>query len=133
VLFRRSDVVSAGALLDLTRYPRMETGSGGSIDAIVDSLNGLIDVTVPARNAEGGTLVVPAHGRISDHAEVVYYRDMITIIRDRVAAMAKKGMTLAQVTAARPTREYDTRYGSTTGTWTTDMFVEAVFRSLGKS
>lgn len=133
VLFRRSDVVSAGALLDLTRYPRIETGSGGSIEAIVDSLNGLIDVTVPARNAEGGTLVIPAHGRISDHAEVVYYRDMITIIRDRVAAMAKKGMTLAQVRAARPTRDYDKRYGSTTGPWTTDMFVDAVFRSLGKS
>jgi cyclase len=129
VLFRKSDVVSAGDLLDLTAYPRIDVEAGGSIDAVVESLNGLIDVTVPAKNAEGGTFVVPGHGRIADHGDVVYYRNMLAIIRDRVAAMRQKGMTLAQITAARPTREYDTRYGKATGPWTTGMFVEAVFLS----
>lgn len=133
VLFRGSDVVSAGDLLDLTGYPRIELAAGGSIDAVVESLNRLIDVTVPGKNAEGGTLVIPGHGRIADHAEVVYYRDMTTIVRDRVRDMIKKGMSLAQVKAARPTRDYDKRYGRTTGSWTTDMFVEAVYRSLSRS
>ena len=132
VLFRKSDVVSAGGLLDLTAYPRMEVEAGGGIQAIVESLNALIDITVPAAHASGGTLVIPGHGRIADHAEVVYYRDMTTIIRDRVQDMLKKGMTLAQVQAARPTRDYDTRYGKTTGPWTTEMFVEAVYQSLKK-
>jgi cyclase len=132
VLFRKSDVVSAGGLLDLTTYPVIDVSAGGSIQAIVDGLNRLIDITVPASHAGGGTLVVPGHGRIADHAEVVYYRDMTTIIRDRVEDMVKKGMTLAQVKAARPSREYDARYGKQTGPWTTDMFVEAVYQSLKK-
>jgi glyoxylase-like metal-dependent hydrolase (beta-lactamase superfamily II) len=130
VLFRKSDVVSAGGLLDLTTYPVIDVAAGGSIQAIVDALNRLIDITVPASHAGGGTLVVPGHGRIADHAEVVYYRDMTTIIRDRVEDMVKKGMTLAQVKAARPSRDYDARYGKQTGPWTTDMFVEAVYQSL---
>lgn len=132
VLFRKSDVVSAGDLLDLTGYPRIDLAAGGSIHAVVESLNALIDVTVPARNAAGGTLVVPGHGRIADHAEVVYYRDMMTIVRDRIQDMIKKGMTLEQVKAARPTRDWDTRYGKETGAWTTSMFVEAVYQSLRK-
>jgi cyclase len=132
VLFRKSDVVSAGDLLDLTRYPVIDVQGGGSIAEFVESLNRLIDITVPAAHAAGGTLVVTGHGRIADHAEVVYYRDMMTIVRDRVQDMIKKGMTAAQVKAARPTRDYDKRYGATTGSWTTDMFVEAVYESLKK-
>ena len=132
VLFRKSDVVSAGDLLDLTGYPRIDLEGGGSLQAIVESLNRLIDITIPSANAAGGTLVVPGHGRISDHAEVVYYRDMTTIIRDRIQDMIKRKMTLAQVKAAGPTRDWDARYGKETGPWTTEMFVEAAYRSLGK-
>ena len=132
VLFRKSDVVSSGDLFDLTGYPMIDTKAGGSIGAEVDALNKLIEFAVPSNNAEGGTRVVPAHGRISDHADVTYYRDMITIVRDRIQDMIKSGMTLAQVKAARPTRDYDARYGKTSGPWTTDMFVEAAYNSLKK-
>ena len=132
VLFRKSDVVSSGDLFDLTGYPMLDLKAGGSISAEVDALNKLIEFAVPSNNAEGGTKVIPAHGRISDHADVVYYRDMITIVRDRITDMIKNGMTLAQVRAARPTRDYDARYGKTTGPWTTDMFVEAAYNSLKK-
>ena len=130
VLFRKSDVVSSGDLFDLTSYPMIDVKAGGGISAEVDALNKIIEFAVPSNNAEGGTRVIPAHGRISDHADVVYYRDMITIIRDRIADMIKNGMTLAQVKTARPTRDYDARYGKTTGPWTTDMFVEAAYNSL---
>jgi glyoxylase-like metal-dependent hydrolase (beta-lactamase superfamily II) len=132
VLFRKSDVLSSGDLFDLSGYPMIDLRSGGSINAEVDALNKLIEFAVPSNNAEGGTKVIPAHGRISDHADVVYYRDMITIVRDRIQDMIKNGMTLAQVKAARPTRDYDARYGKTTGAWTTDMFVEAAYNSLKK-
>lgn len=132
VLFRKSDVVSTGDLFDLTGFPLIDLKAGGSIQAIVESLNRLIDVTVPEANAAGGTLVVPGHGRISDHADVVYYRDMVSIIRDRIQDMIRQKMTLAQVKAARPTREYDARYGKQTGTWTTEMFVEVAYQSLSK-
>jgi glyoxylase-like metal-dependent hydrolase (beta-lactamase superfamily II) len=133
VLFRRSDVVSTGDLFDLTGYPMIDLKAGGSINAEVDALNKLIEFAVPSNNAEGGTKVIPGHGRISDHGDVTYYRDMVTIIRDRIADMIKNGMTLAQVKAARPTRDYDARYGKTSGPWTTDMFVEAAYNSLKKS
>ena len=132
VHFRKSDVISTGDLLDLTRYPLIDLKARGSLQAIVSSLNRLIDLTVPESHGAGGTLVVPGHGRISDHAEVAYYRDMTFIVRDRIEDMIAKGMTLAQVKAARPTRDYDARYGSTTGPWTTDMFVEAAYQSLRK-
>jgi glyoxylase-like metal-dependent hydrolase (beta-lactamase superfamily II) len=132
VLFRKSDVVSAGDLVDLTQYPRIDVESGGSLQAVVDSLNKLIDITVPEANAGGGTLVVPAYGRIADHAEVVYLRDMTAVVRDRLQDMIKRKMTLAQIKAAGPTREYDVRYGRTTGPWTTDMFVEAAYKGLTK-
>jgi glyoxylase-like metal-dependent hydrolase (beta-lactamase superfamily II) len=130
VLFRKSDVVSAGAMLDLTQYPIIEVDGGGSIQTMVDAMNGLIDVVVPEANAAGGTKVIPGHGRIADHAEVVYYRDMLAIVRDRIQDMVKRGMTLDQVKAARPTRDWDARYGKDTGAWTTSMFVEAAYKSV---
>ena len=75
-------------------------------------------------------MIVPGHGRIADEFDLVEYRDMVTIIRDRVQALVKKGMTLEQVKAERPSRDYDARYGAESGAWTTDQFIEAVFTSL---
>ena len=132
VFFRKSDVISVGDLIDLTRYPLIDLKAAGSIQSLVTSLNKLIDLCVPESHGAGGTLVIPGHGRIADHAEVAYYRDMVYIVRDRIQDMISKGMTLAQVKAARPTRDYDARYGTTTGPWTTDMFVEAAYQSLKK-
>lgn len=132
VHFRTSDVVSAGDLVDLTGYPMIDVKAGGSIDAVVESLNRLIDITVPGRKSEGGTLVIPGHGRLADQPDVAYYREMVAIVRDRIKAMVAKGLTVEQVKAARPTLDFDTRYGRTTGPWTTDMFVEAAYASLKK-
>jgi len=73
-------------------------------------------------------MIIPGHGRIGDSADVAYYRDMVTIIRDRIQGMIKKGMTLEQVKAAKPTLDYDTRYD--TREWTKDMFISAVYQSL---
>jgi len=132
VLFRRSDVVAVGPMLDLTRFPVIDVAAGGSIDGFVDALNSLIDVVVPLANSGGGTLVVPGYGRIADHAEVVYYRDMMTIVRDRIRDMIDRDMTFEEVQEAGPTRGYDVLYGSERGDWTTDMFVEAAYISLAK-
>jgi glyoxylase-like metal-dependent hydrolase (beta-lactamase superfamily II) len=130
VFFRRSDVISAGDIFTPGGYPIIDLQRGGSFQGIIDALNRLIALTIPAEKQEGGTYVIPGHGRLCDQADVVEYRDMATVIRDRVQDMIKKGMTLEQVKAAKPTRDYDPEYGSTTGFWTTDMFVEAVYRSL---
>ncbi len=130
VFFRRSDVVSTGDLFDTTGYPRIDVERGGTIQGFIDGLNRILDITIPAQQQEGGTMVIPGHGRLCDEADVVEYRDMVTILRDRIEDMKRKGMTLEQVKAARPTRDYDGRYGATSGAWTTDQFVEAVYRSL---
>jgi glyoxylase-like metal-dependent hydrolase (beta-lactamase superfamily II) len=130
VFFRRSDVVVTGDIFDLTRYPVIDVKSGGTFRGIVDGLNRIIDLTIPEDWQEGGTMVIPGHGRIADEADVVEYRDAMTIIRDRIQGMIARGMTLEQVKAARPTFEYDGRYGHTTGDWTTGMFVEAAYRDL---
>ncbi len=131
VFFRRSDVVSAGDIFVTTGYPIIDLARGGSLQGIIDALNRLIALTIPAGKVEGGTMVIPGHGRLCDQADVVYYQEMVTILRDRIRDMIKKGLTLEQVKAARPTRDYDPVYGSTNGFWTTDMFVEAAYKSLG--
>jgi len=130
VHFRRADIVSVGDLIDLTSYPVIDPGAGGSIQAMLGSLNRLIDITVPEKQSEDGTLVIPGHGRIADQPDVVYYYEMLSIVRDRVQDMIARGLTLPQVHAARPTRDFDTRYGRTIGAWTTERFVEAVYQSL---
>jgi cyclase len=131
VFFRRSDVVSTGDIFVTTGYPIIDLARGGSLQGIIDALNRLIALTIPAGKQEGGTMVIPGHGRLCDQADVVFYQEMVTVLRDRIQAMIKKGMTLEQVKAARPTRDYDPVYGATSGFWTTDMFVEAAYKSLG--
>lgn len=130
VFFRRSDVISAGDLFLTTTYPVIDLERGGSIQGVIDALNRILDIAIPKDKQEGGTYVIPGHGRLCDEADVLEYRDMVTIIRDRIRDMVQRGMTLEQVKAARPTLDYDGRYGATTGSWTTAMFIEAVYRSL---
>ncbi len=130
VFFRRSDVVSAGDIFVTDSYPVVDLARGGNIQGVLDGLNRIIEIAIPADEQEDGTLVIPGHGRLCDVADVVWYQEMVTIIRDRVKDMIGRGMTLEQVKAARPTRDYDPRYGSTQGFWTTDQFVEAVYKSL---
>lgn len=130
VFFRRSDVISTGDLFVPDRYPLIDVRRGGGVQGVIDSLNRILEVTVPARYQEGGTYVIPGHGRLCDEADVVEYRDMLTIIRDRVRNMIEKGMSLEEVRAAQPTKDYDSEYGAETGPWTTAMFVEAVYASL---
>lgn len=132
VFFRRSDVVVAGDVYVNTSFPVIQAGQGGSFQGVIDALNRIIDLTVPKEKQEGGTYVIPGHGRLADEADVVEYRDMNTILRDRFKDAMAKGMTLEQVKAARLVRDYEGRYGASTGFWTTDNFVDAVYRSLGQ-
>ena len=135
VFFRRSDVVVAGDILDTTRFPIIDVARGGSIQGEIAALQKLVDTAIPSVpivSREEGTLIIPGHGRICDQLDVVEYRDMVTIIRDRVRDLMKQGLTLEQVKAASPARGYTRRYGSDTGSWTTNDFVEAVYRSMSE-
>ncbi len=130
VFFRHSEVISAGNIFSTVSYPVIDVEKGGSIQGVVRGLNHILDLAVAEYRAQGGTWIIPGRGRLSDTADVASYRNMLTMIRDRVQDMIDKGMTLAQVKAAKPTMDFDGRYGSNTGSWTTGMFVEAVYRSL---
>lgn len=130
VYFRGSDVIAAGELFSTETYPVIDIERGGGIQGVIDGLNRILDMSVAEFRTEGGTMVIPAHGRLCDSADVAYYRDMLTIIRDRVQDLIRKGKTLQEIRAAKLTMDYDPRYGKTTGPWTTDMFIEAVYQSL---
>jgi cyclase len=130
VHFRRSDVIAAGDIFTTTQYPFIDLKNGGSVQGEINALNNILDRTGYEHDEQGGTYIIPGHGYLSDEHEVVEYRDMVVIIRDRVQAMIKAGATLEQVKAARLTADYDTRYGVNSGPWTTGMFVEAVYNSL---
>ena len=131
---RRSDVVVTGEVYDPARFPRIDLAKGGSIQGVIDALNRIIAITVPPIPLvwqDGGTIVVGAHGTIGHEADVVDYRDMVTIVRDRIQDLMKKGQTLAQIRQADPVKGYRRRYGADTGPWTTNQFIEAIYKSLG--
>jgi len=133
VYFRASNVVVAGDLFLTTTYPVIDSKLGGGLQGFIDGLAAIMDVTVPKHHQDGGTYVIPGHGRISDEADVVEYRDMIVKVRDRLQDAIERGLTLAQVKAEKPTLDFDRRYGSDTGPWTTDMFIEAAYNDLRQS
>jgi hypothetical protein len=133
VLFRKADVIATGDIIDLRTFPVIDAANGGSIHGELNALNQLLEMTVPAMPLvlkPGRTLLIPGHGRVSDYAELVEYRDMVTTIKDNIEALIKKGMTLEQVKKANPTAGYRSRWGRDSGPWTTDMFVEAIYNGL---
>lgn len=126
VYFRYSDVIAAGDILNTTAYPSIDTARGGTIGGLLDGLNFILDLAIPEFRAQGGTLIIPGHGRVMDTGDVTNYRNMVAIIRDRIAALKAKGQTLAQVKTARPTLDYDGIYGSP------DAFIEAIYSTLSE-
>jgi cyclase len=130
VYFRGSDVLVAGDMFVTTQYPVIDVAAGGGIDGYIEGLNLMLDIAVPAYLQEGGTYVIPGHGRIGDEADIVTFRDMLVIVRARVADLIAQGKTLAQVQQARPALDYDQRYGNDNGEWTSADFVEAIFTDL---
>jgi cyclase len=135
VFFRRADVIVSGDILDTTQFPVIDVANGGSIQGEIDALNRLLEMMIPPfplRWRDERTYVVPGHGFVVDYGDVVEYRNVVTIVRDRIADMVTRGMTLEQVKAADPTKGFRARYGSVTGAWTTEKFVDAVFNGLNR-
>jgi len=130
VLFRGSDVVSAGDIFTPDAYPFIDVAGGGSVAGEIAALNHILLLAVPGHTEEGGTYIIPGHGRICDEADVVEFRDMIVIIRDRVQDMINKKATLDQIKSARLTRDYDPGYVMPTSFVKADQFVEAIYKSL---
>ncbi len=128
VFFRGSNVISTGEIFSTVGYPVIDLARGGSIQGEIRALNHLLELTVPEIAQEGGTMVIPGHGRLCDEADVTEYRDMVTIIRDRIVDLIKKGKSLSEVQAARVTRDYDGRFSQPA--WTGEMFVESIYNSL---
>jgi len=134
VFFRRSDVVVTGDIVDTTRFPVIDVAAGGSIDGEIAALNKIVELAIPSVpivSREKGTVVIPGHGRVCDQLDIVEYRDMVTIVRDRVQSLVAAGRTLDQVKGALPARGYTRRYGTDTA-WTANQFVEAIYASLRK-
>lgn len=125
VWFRYSDVISAGDIYTPGRYPMIDTAKGGTVQGEIDALNKIIEIAFPEYRHQGGTMIVPGHGRLADTADIAIYRNMVVVIRDRILDLKKQGMTLQQVKAAKPTMDYDGIYGQP------ERFVEAVYQTLG--
>jgi cyclase len=130
VHFRTADVIAAGDTFLTTTYPVIDVANGGSTQGFIDGLNRILDLAVPKHLEEGGTYIVPGHGRICDEADVLEYHDMVVIVRDRIRDAIKKGLTLDQVKAARLTRDYDPRYAAASGPGSPANFVESMYRDL---
>jgi glyoxylase-like metal-dependent hydrolase (beta-lactamase superfamily II) len=125
VFFRRSDVIAVGDLFVPDRYPLIDTAAGGTVDGLIAALNHILLLTVPERLQDGGTRIVPGHGRVANEADVVEYRDMVVIVRDRVRAAVASGRPAAEIKAAGLTLDYDKAYGSP------NAFLDAVIATVG--
>ena len=132
ILFRGTDVLSTGEIYDPEGYPYIDLERSGSVEGEIEALDHLLDLAVPEARQEGGTLIIPGHGRISEEADLVEYRDMVVIVKDRVKAYIKKGMTLDQIKASKPTLDYDTQYIAKNSKISGDAFVETIYKSLSK-
>jgi len=130
IFFRYSDVIATGEIYNTVTYPIIDVEKGGTVDGVINGLAQILDTAYPEFRAQGGTVIIPGRGRISDVADVANYRNMIYIVRDRIKNLKMKGLTLQQVKAAKPTLDYDGRWGATTGPWTTDMFIDAVYKTI---
>ena len=130
VYFRRSDVISAGDVFRTGEFPFIDLDAGGTVQGVIDALNAIIDLAIPGPLQEGGTMIVPGRGRLSDESDVVDYRDVVVIVRDRVRDGIDKGLTLPQIQAARPTLGYDWQFGRSRTDWTGEQFVAAIYRDL---
>jgi glyoxylase-like metal-dependent hydrolase (beta-lactamase superfamily II) len=130
VFFRESDVVVAGGVIADLTYPVIRLGDGGTVDGTLAALNRILDITIAEWRAQGGTMVIPDRGRVYDEGDVAEYRDMLTIVRDRVQDAIANGLTLEQVTAARLARDYDGRYGEESGPASAGEFMTTVYRAL---
>ena len=133
VFFHRADVIVAGDLLDTNHFPVIDVANGGSIQGEIEALTRIIEMTVPPfplAFQEDRTYVVPGHGFVCDFFELVEYRSVVLVMRDRIQDLINKGRTLQQVKAADPAKGFKKRYGADEGAWTTDLFIEAVFKSL---
>jgi glyoxylase-like metal-dependent hydrolase (beta-lactamase superfamily II) len=126
VYFRGSDVLATGDIFVTNSYPVIDLAKGGSLQGVLDGLNHILDIAIPEFRLEGGTMIIPGHGRLCDSADVAYYRDMVTVIRDRIRDQIRKGKSLEEVQAAGLTKDYDGRYGSP------NSFIEAAYKSLKK-
>ena len=133
VFFRRGDVIATGDIIDTTRFPVIDVARGGSVQGEIDALNRLMDMTIhnlPLQWYADRTLLVPGHGHVYDKLDLLEYRDAITVVRDRVQHLIEQGKTLQEVKASNPTLGYRSQYGTDSGPWTTDMFVETVYKEL---
>jgi glyoxylase-like metal-dependent hydrolase (beta-lactamase superfamily II) len=128
--FRKADVVTTGDLFTTVMYPFIDAPNGGTVDGYIKALNNLLAITVPSNVNEGGTMVIPGHGRLSDEQDVIEYRDMLTIVRDRIREYVKRGMTLEQVRAKKPTLDFDARYGLDAEFWSTARFIETIYNQM---
>jgi glyoxylase-like metal-dependent hydrolase (beta-lactamase superfamily II) len=132
VYFRRSDVIAAGDVFSTTGWPIIDTAAGGSYQGIVDALSSIVDLMIPVYGQDGGTLVIPGHGRLSGIGDVLDYREMVIVIGDRLRSMIDAGMTLEQVKAAQPAKDYEPVYGTSSSFRTTDQFIETAYQSLSE-
>jgi glyoxylase-like metal-dependent hydrolase (beta-lactamase superfamily II) len=133
VFFRRGDVIATGDIIDTTRFPFIDVARGGSVQGELDALNRLMDLSIhnlPLQWEADRTLLVPGHGHVYDKLDLLEYRDAVTVVRDRIQDLIDQGKTFEQVKAANPTLGYRSQYGSESGPWTTDMFVEVVYKEL---
>ncbi len=125
VYFRGSNVLVTGDVYTTTGFPTVNRAEGGTYPGIVAALNVLLDIAVPDDLMEGGTYIIPGHGRVSDEADLVEYRDMVQIIADRMRKAVADGRTLAQIKESRPTIGWEGRYNR--DGWTTAMFIDAIY------
>ncbi len=122
VHFVKADVVHMGDLFFNGGYPFIDTSSGGKVDGVIAAADRVLGAISEK------TRVIPGHGPLATKADLLAYRDVVKAVRDRVAKLKAEGKTKEAAVAAKPTAEFDAKWGQ--GFIKGDVLVGLVFDSL---
>ena len=124
IRFASSNVIHTGDVYRTTSYPYIDSNNGGSFLGTIKAYDLLIEV------ADSETKIVPGHGVVSGVEDVRAFRDMLLVIRDRVAAAIREGKSLEETQAAGLTAEYDERWDSGRRIGSAATLIESIYADM---
>ena len=111
VWFKGSNILHMGDTFLSDGYPLIDVDAGGSIDGMITTA----ETVLAFINDE--TRIIPGHGPVSKREGLEAYRDMCVALRDRIADMKGRGMSLEDVLAADFTADLDDRWNTWGDDW----------------
>src|ERR1700746_2151465 len=105
IKFTDSDILHVADTFWNGHYPFIDYSTGGNVDGMIRAAEANV-----ARVTDK-TIVIPGHGPIGNKSQLTESRDMLVTAREKVSTLKQQGRSLDEVVAAKPTANYDVKWG----------------------